>query len=147
MRAVVDANPLVNFLLTSSSTSPIVFILRAAIAGRFRMLVASETIGEVRDTTAKKPYLAARISDRDIEALLRTLRSIADILPALTETIPVVCRDRKDDYLLAHAARAQADYLITGDDDLLVLGNHAGVEIVSPSAFIERLGRVARDDR
>lgn len=145
---MIDANLLVSFLLTSSSSSPVVAILNAAIAGRFRMLVASETIDEARYTTAKKPYLAARISARDVETLLRTLRSIADILPNLTGPIPVVCRDPKDDYLLAHAVRAGADYLVTGDDDLLVLGSHSGVEIVSPSAFVERLGlNQSRDDR
>jgi uncharacterized protein len=34
-----------------------------------------------------------------------------------------VCRDKKDNYLLEVALEGEADYLITGDEDILVLGS------------------------
>ena len=50
-----------------------------------------------------------------------------------------VSRDASDDHILALAERASADYIITGDEDLLVLKEHKGVPIVLPRTFWEVL--------
>jgi predicted nucleic acid-binding protein len=47
----------------------------------------------------------------------------------------MVTRDIKDDYLLAYALVGRADYLVTGGEDLLVLGDVEGVKIVRPAEF------------
>ena len=48
-----------------------------------------------------------------------------------------VCRDPKDDMLLECASRAKADWLITGDDDLLVLGSFEGTQIVTAVGYMD----------
>jgi putative PIN family toxin of toxin-antitoxin system len=48
-------------------------------------------------------------------------------------------RDPKDDPMLACALAARADYLVTGDRDLLVLGKPFGVAIVTPAEFLRIL--------
>jgi putative PIN family toxin of toxin-antitoxin system len=50
-----------------------------------------------------------------------------------------VCRDADDDWVLATALAGTADVIVTGDGDLLALGTHEGVRILSPRQFIERL--------
>ncbi len=57
------------------------------------------------------------------------------------EVVPAVCRDPDDDPFLACAAEGAADFLVTEDTDLLVLGSHQGVRICRPAEFIERLGQ------
>ena len=61
------------------------------------------------------------------------------ILPILSEvsitTSVQVSRDKDDDYLLAMALENNADYLITGDDDLLVLEQIGKTKIVKMSEF------------
>ena len=52
---------------------------------------------------------------------------------------PAVVRDPKDDYLIAHAVMGQADYLVTGDDDLLSLGRIDTIRILSPRQFWDLL--------
>lgn len=47
------------------------------------------------------------------------------------------CRDPKDDQFLDVAINGKADLLITGDQDLLVLGSFRDVEIVSPANFLD----------
>jgi predicted nucleic acid-binding protein len=55
-----------------------------------------------------------------VAALLRRMRVQGErVLP--TETVPVAVRDVKDIHLLAAALGGDADYLVTGDDNLLVL--------------------------
>lgn len=44
-------------------------------------------------------------------------------------------RDAKDLYLLSFAETIDANYIITGDKDLLVLNNNQGTQILSPSQF------------
>ncbi|MDR2683088.1 MAG: putative toxin-antitoxin system toxin component, PIN family [Dysgonamonadaceae bacterium] len=46
------------------------------------------------------------------------------------------CRDPKDNFLLSLAQTVQADFLITGDNDLLVLKHHLGTVIISFNDFI-----------
>lgn len=48
-----------------------------------------------------------------------------------------VCRDPKDDMFLECAALAGADLLVTGDKDLLSLGNYGGTRIVTPLEYVE----------
>ena len=62
---------------------------------------------------------------------------ISEIIPKITEEIPAVTRDPKDDYLLAYALVGQADYLVTGDNDLLTLDQVENVRIVTAHDFWE----------
>ena len=52
-----------------------------------------------------------------------------------------ICRDPDDDMVLATAIAAQADLILTGDEDLLVLAEHGGIRILSPRQFVELLDR------
>ena len=51
--------------------------------------------------------------------------------------IPQRSRDSNDDYLLAIAESCQADFLITGDDDLLTLGTYQTTTIVTMGQFLQ----------
>jgi len=46
-----------------------------------------------------------------------------------------ICRDKKDNFLLSMAIDGKADYLITGDEDLLVLGKIAATKILKITDF------------
>jgi predicted nucleic acid-binding protein len=53
--------------------------------------------------------------------------------------IESLCRDPSDDYLLALAKTAEADLLVTRDEDLLVLKKYSKTEIVHVAEFLKRL--------
>ena len=48
-----------------------------------------------------------------------------------------VCRDPDDDRVLAAALAGEAEAIVTGDRDLLVLDVFEGVRIVTPRGFLE----------
>ena len=56
--------------------------------------------------------------------------------PALTSK---VCRDPDDDAVLACAKAANADFIVSGDQDLLVLQAFEGIQIVTAAQALERL--------
>jgi len=47
-----------------------------------------------------------------------------------------VCRDPKDDHFVACAVEGKADYIVTTDKDLLVLGEYQGIKIIRPDKFV-----------
>ena len=86
-----------------------------------------------------KPYLRERISRDVLEDFVQLLVEVAEIIPPLSQAIPALTRDPKDDYLLAYALLGQADYLVAGDDDLLSLGSVGGLQIVTARELLARL--------
>lgn len=52
------------------------------------------------------------------------------------QDVPLRCRDPKDDYLLELAVKAEAVYLVSGDEDLLTLGKVEGCRIMTFAQFL-----------
>lgn len=142
MRALLDANIYLSYLLTSSNaTTPPVVIVKAALTGRYALLLTAGVVAELRDKSENKPYLAARITQDQTEQLIHDLSAAAEIIPELPPPLPQIGNDRKDDHLFAHAVVGQADYLVSGDTGVQEIGQIADVQIVSPAMFVQILQR------
>lgn len=76
-----------------------------------------------------------QISDSDVKRI-KDILSGATIIEILPEDIEPICRDPKDDIFLACAKVAQADYLVSEDNDLLVIKQHYATQIVNVSTFL-----------
>jgi len=72
-----------------------------------------------------------------------TVGQIIQIYDAATrvevEEIPAVSRDKKDDIFLATALAGDADFIVTEDQDLLVLTPYEGIRIVNALDFLRIL--------
>jgi putative PIN family toxin of toxin-antitoxin system len=135
MRVLLDTNVLISYLLAPAGDSPVVDVVEGGIFGRYALLLPQDLLEELVPKTRSKPYLAERIAPEQVQALVELLADVAEVIPRITQPIPAIGRDRSDDYLLAYAVVGRADYLVTGDRDLLVLGQVAETRIVSPSTF------------
>ncbi len=136
MRALFDANVFISYLLSPSAAAPTAAVVRAGLRGAFTLLYTRIVMVELRTNTAAKPFLASRILPADVAALESLLADAAEMVPELPEPFPAVGRDRKDDYLIPHALLGQADYLVTGDNDLVSLGEIETLRIVRPAQFL-----------
>ncbi|MGH9464524.1 MAG: putative toxin-antitoxin system toxin component, PIN family, partial [Thermoanaerobaculia bacterium] len=99
-----------------------------------------------------EPVLSDRLWEELVGALREKFGLEPDDLPLLglyrrlatwVEPSPFeapVCRDPDDDWVLATALAGEAQAIVTGGEDLLALGQHRGVAILSPRRFLERLG-------
>lgn len=140
MRALLDTNLFVSYLLTPPGRSGTIGrIVEAAFAGEFTLLLPEEVPQELRAAIAAKPFLRDRIDEGDLDAFITLLREVAELLPPIEEPYPIVTRDPDDDYLLAHALLAGAEYLVSGDKHLLTLGPVEGLVILSPADFAHLL--------
>jgi putative PIN family toxin of toxin-antitoxin system len=76
-------------------------------------------------------------SEEDLTEALDPILSLAEMVEP-TRTISA-SRDPKDDHVLACAVTAKADFLVSGDNDLLTLGTFEGIRILNSRQFLELL--------
>jgi putative PIN family toxin of toxin-antitoxin system len=79
------------------------------------------------------------LTPQEIDALLQyEVLTFCEVIDIEDEIIGV-CRHRADDKFLSCAVAAKADYIVSGDKDLLVLGNFRNIPIITASAFQEKM--------
>jgi hypothetical protein len=111
-------------------------VLHRAI--RLRILATSDPLLNELDATLRERFHITP----SVAAFLDLFRASIRVVEA--KPLPErACRDATDDMVLAAAVAAEADAIVTGDQDLLVLGSYNGIAIVSPRSFLERLDRMA----
>ena len=72
-----------------------------------------------------------------VETFVVLLEQSGELLPLLSGPFPAVCRDPSDDYLLAYAESGNADFLVSGDKDILALDrSRFSFELVDPASFL-----------
>jgi putative PIN family toxin of toxin-antitoxin system len=92
-----------------------------------RIVVSRFILQELQENLLAK----AKLRQSEAEEVLAAVRADAEVVEAQPLAVRV-CRDADDDWILATALAAQADALVTGDKDLLVLGRYAGIPILTP---------------
>lgn len=104
-------------------------------ADRYRLVYSSETRAEILNVVnrpkTRKKFQA--LTDESISLLNN--RYQMGLLVTLDYPIPAVSRDPKDDIFLATALAGSADYLVTQDQDLLVLGRYHDTQITDLPTF------------
>jgi putative PIN family toxin of toxin-antitoxin system len=132
LTVVLDVNVIVSAVMSGRGTPR--RILDAWRQRRFTVVMAEGIIAEV-SAKLLDPAIGGRlgVTSGDVQAVIALLRTEAEHAQPLDR--PAVTGDPEDDYVLATAAQAHADYLVTGDKGLLRLGSHAGFRIISPRDF------------
>lgn len=75
-----------------------------------------------------------RISKSDLNLLIEHVKDGSTIIEPDTD-LPDICRDKDDNNILQLATAVKADFIVTGDSDLLDLKSHKGTKIVNPRTF------------
>ena len=137
LRAVLDTDVLVSGLM--GVKSPPRRIVDGWLEGPFTLVTSLHLVGELAHVLGY-PRIAKRIRlDRtDVDMILAALLSQAEVVPGELE-LTGVTPDPKDDAVVACAVEGQADYLVSGDEDLLVLHVYQGTQVVTPRRFLEIL--------
>ncbi len=130
MRVVLDTNVLLAAIATHGLCQALV-----TLVFRDHMVILSEHIlGEV----AKHYRGKFKATKRQADAAVAMLRANGEIVEPVTVPLGTV-RDKDDLPVLGTAVAGSAAVLVTGDQELLVLGLFRGVAILSPRDFYERL--------
>ena len=135
-KVVIDANVIVS---AAFGGKPLEAVARAL---RKHEVFISESI--VKELEGVFERLSKKLSPDQIRYLQEKMEQLIKFVhrvPVLTQLS--LCRDVKDDHYLSLCKEAQANFLITGDKDLLSLHaevlkkNGIACLIVTPAAFLE----------
>jgi len=130
MRAILDTNILLSALLAPLGAPA--KILAAWERKLFTLVACENLVSELRDV-ASRPFFRAKLRAGVAEMLAISIQDLSSYY----EDLPSgpVAPDPKDSYLLALAEASHADFLVTGDQELLALGSHKSTKIVSAREF------------
>ena len=131
-RTVVDTNVMISWLLRPPSV-PGPAMRRAVDEGT--LLVSEATMSELADVLAR-PKFDPYVSIEERQQFLLLLGRIVEMVPILHRIR--ACRDPSADKFLEVAVNGEADFLISGDRDLVDLHPFRGTSILTPAQFVAR---------
>jgi uncharacterized protein len=130
-RAVFDANALISGFVFHGVPGR---CLDAAEQGKVECVVSLQIIEDVLEELATKfQHGDALLGDEAAWLALNTR------LVQPPGQVQGICRDPGDDVVIDCALAASAEYIVTGDADLLSLGRYQSVEIITPAVFLAKL--------
>ena len=134
MRVVLDTVVFVRALIKPTNACGRVIFLHGK---SYQLVISKQIFLEILEVL-RRPEISSKFYGVAID-YQRVLDILSFSEAVELEDIPNVSRDIKDDKFLATAITAHADYLVSEDEDLLVLGNFKGVKIVTCRQFADIL--------
>lgn len=128
IRVVIDTNVWIGFLIGKTLSG----LYKAIINDRIKVLFSEELFEEFIEVL-QRPKFKKYFSQNDIAELISLIHLHTEFIE-IRERFED-CRDPKDNFLLDLCVSGKADYLLTGDEDLLVLTPFHGVNIINYREF------------
>ncbi len=129
-KVILDTNLWISFLISKKFNQIDRLIERKEIT----LIFSDELIEEFVDVV-RRPKFKRHFAKKDIEILLKYFDQYGELIKVKSDT--KTCRDKKDNFLLNLALDSGADYLVSGDKDLLVLEKIGQTKIMTFTDFIE----------
>jgi uncharacterized protein len=131
VRIVIDTNLWISFLISNRLRKLDSLLLIEGLS----ILFSTELFDEIY-RIIHKPKLKKHFGPMALEEMLLAFENYIEIVEVFS--ILTICRDPKDDFLLALAKDGRADFLLTGDKDLLEIRKIGKTEILTISNFLAR---------
>jgi putative PIN family toxin of toxin-antitoxin system len=131
-RVVIDSNVWISALVFGGAPRR---VLETSTRDGMRIIASAEIFTEIRRVVATK---FPDFSD-DVEALLAVLHEQIDVVMLGSMTIEA-CRDPDDNRVLETAVLGGATAIVSGDKDLLSLGEFGGIAILPPADWLGAVG-------
>jgi putative PIN family toxin of toxin-antitoxin system len=138
MRAVLDTNVIISAALIQGGNED--QIPRAWERGAFELVLSPQILDEMARALFYERLRKFRwMSEEEILTLLQSLAGESLLVSGKVSVR--ASRDPEDDKFLAAAVEALADYVVSGDKDLLDLKAYKGARIITPAQFLTMLRR------
>jgi len=136
MQVVIDTNVVLSSIFWSGLPRT---RLNFIALNKIKVLATPDTLAELdRKLNTKKFGRYIEIKRSTPILILNEYQNIV-VLVEPPEIPDDAVRDPKDRIILACAVGGQADYIISGDKDLTILGIYAGIPILTPAQFLNML--------
>ena len=134
LRVVLDTNIIVSSLLFGGSLA---FVHEAWKEGKIRLLFSEDTLEELVKVLH---YPKFSLEEEEIDFLVYVeVMPYAEIVRKVIKVDKEACRDKDDVKFLECAVSGRADYIVSGDRDLISVGEIGGIRIITPAELKELL--------
>lgn len=130
-KLVIDTNLWISFLISNS----FVKLDKLIQSNKVVFIFSDELLAEFLDVISR-PKLKKYFSETDVNNILNTIHNCGEFIDVKSH--PTICHDSKDNFLLALCEDAKADYLLTGDEDLLILKKYKKTIIIKLTEYLEK---------
>jgi len=139
IRAVLDTNQYVSMAIKARGTAD--RLLAAWRDERFVLLLSPPILEEIiRVLRSPRLRRLIRLTALEINGLIESLLLDAELTPGRL-AVQVITRDPSDNMFLACAVEGRADYIVSGDRDLLTLESYQDIPIVTAAEFLRVLAQ------
>lgn len=137
MRVVLDTNVVASALLWGGAPER---LIEAAGEGALQLFTSEALLAELEGILGRSKF-AARLKQKNLSAaeIVARYREIVETVEAAQLEEPAL-RDPDDAVVLACALAANAEAIVSGDNDLRSLGSYQGIAVLSPAACLQKLG-------
>jgi uncharacterized protein len=134
-RTVADTNIVVSAFLWGGAPRG---VLDAARRKTIALFTSAALIAELEEVLAREKF-ARRITEvgSSVGDMIGDYLALAQLVRPSAH--PAVVRDPDDDRVIACALAAQAKVIVSGDADLLTLGSHQGIAILTAAQMLQRI--------
>ncbi len=135
MRAVVDTNVVVSASLNPDARINLILVHLAR--GKYTFLYSEGSLDEIIDVLSRPHVTRGMIGNFDVNEFVALARFRGEEIVPITAIH--ICRDPDDDKFLEVAVEGKADYIVSGDGDLLSLSPFQGIPVLKPVDFLDIL--------
>ena len=131
-KVIFDTNIWISYLIGYQLSG----LTELLISQKIELVLSEQLRAEIIEVTRRKKF-RKYFNEQKVNELLKLM----DFIGTDYEIIdyPNVCRDPKDDFLLGLIRVSQANFLVTGDQDLLELNPFEGTEIIEANKLLEKI--------
>jgi putative PIN family toxin of toxin-antitoxin system len=130
IKIIIDTNLWISFIISNKIT----LLDELLFSKKIKILFSTELLDEIAGTISK-PKLKKYFTGISLEEMLTTLEPFIELIEVKHNIN--LCRDPKDNFLLNLAKSGKADYLLTGDNDLLAIERIGKCQIIKINSFLE----------
>jgi len=131
-RAVFDTNVLISAVIQIGKPK---LLIDAVLDGRLGLILSKEIVAEFQRVIARKKFKFDKNKQAELTNFILNLGRIVRV----KSVFKVVKEDPSDDIVINTAIDGRAEYIVSGDEHLLALGEFRGIRIVSVSKMLELL--------
>lgn len=135
MRVILDTNLWISYLISNRH----VRLDELIDSDEFVLLFSVELIEEFIEVT-ERPKFEKYFSRDEVISLIEQINDVGELIEVHSDL--QLCRDEKDNFLLNLAKDGNADFLVTGDKDLLEMYQMNKTQILTYKDFITKLDEV-----
>ena len=135
-KLVLDTNTIISAFFWEGNEAE---LFRKIEQGKAKLCITSEILKEIEDVI-KRPKFNDIIRKANLtpDQIMQKIVSLSHLVIDPKITVKV-CRDEKDNKFLKCAESAKVDYLVSGDEDLLILKEYNGIPIVRTGNILRLL--------